>query len=108
MEVERNAAVNKDQDAEENCQAVITDPPKCGREKGPGVEDKELHAEARQPENRDHRADRAGEGTRRGEFIDLEKRQGSKRNDHEDDEDAVDPKKPAEKRMQRREIFSPV
>src|ERR1041385_3502937 len=108
MEIEGCAAVNKDQGAEEKRQPMITNAAKHRREKRPRVENEKLHEQPRQPEDRDHRADRAGEGNGRSELISIKKRQRSKRDDDQDDEAAVDPKQPAKKWMKRRKIRAPV
>src|SRR5256885_16430748 len=99
MQVERYASVNKDQRAEEKRQTVIADTTKrCGQERS-RVKDEELHRQSREPENRDHRTKRAGEGTGGGEFVCFEEGQRPKGNDRQDNETAVDPKEPAPKSM---------
>src|SRR5947207_6544533 len=108
MQVEGCATVNKDQRAEEKRQPVIANAPKYRGKKRSGVENEKLHDQSHQPEKRNHRADRAGKGTGCGEFIRSKKRQRSKRNDDEDNEAAVNPEKPAEKRMKRCKIRAPV
>src|SRR2546423_10780404 len=108
MQIEGCATVNKDQRAEEKRQPVVADLPKYRGKKWSRVENEKLHDQSRQPEKRNHRADRAGEGTGSGEFIRSKKRQRSKRNDDEDNEAAVDPEQPAQKRMKRCKIRAPV
>src|ERR1051325_2158298 len=108
MEVEGCGAVNKNKRAEEKCESVIADAPKCRGQKRPCLEDKELDGQTRQPENRDHRANRPGEGSSRGEFVRSKKGQGPEGDYHQDDESAVHPEETAEKRMERREIPAPI
>src|SRR4051812_11837342 len=108
MQVEGGAAVNKDQGGKEKRQPAIANAPKYRGEKCSRIENEKLHDQSRQPEKRDHRADRSGEGTGCGEFIRSKKRQRSKRNDDEDNEAAVDPEEPAQKRMKRCKIGAPV
>src|SRR5438045_4277693 len=108
MQVEGCATVNKDQRAEEKRQPVIANAPKYRGKKRSGVENNKLHDQSHQPEERNNRADRAGEWTGCGEFTRSKKRQRSKRNDDEHNEAAVNPEKPAEKRMKRCKIRAPV
>src|SRR3954467_7949541 len=108
MQVEGGAAVNKDQGAEEKRQPVIANASKYRRKKWSRVENEKLNDQSRQPEKRNHRADRAGKRTGCGEFIRSKKRQRSKRNDDEDNEAAVNPEQPAQKGMKRCKIRAPV
>src|SRR2546423_14977228 len=98
MQIEGCAAVNKDQGAEQKRQPMVANTPKCRRQKWSRIENEKLDSQSRQPKECDHRADRAGEGKSRGEFIRSKKCQRSKRNNDEDYEAAVDPEEPAEKR----------
>src|SRR5438045_9095878 len=97
MEVERRAAVNKDQRGEEECQSVVADTEKCRGEKRFRVEHEELDGQTRQPKNSDDRANGAGEGRTGCKLLRVREGQATKRNDHEDNEAAVDPEEPAQK-----------
>src|SRR2546423_1198978 len=108
MQVERYASVNKDQRAEEKRQPMIADTTKCCRQERSRVKDEELHRQSREPENRDDRTKRAGEGTGGGEFVCFKQGQRPKGNDRQNNETAIDPKEPAQKRMKRCEVRPPV
>src|SRR5947207_4358961 len=107
MQVQGCAAVNKDQRAKDDGESMVANTPKCRRQKWSRIENEKLDRQSRQPKERDHRTDRAGEGKSRGEFIRSKKCQSAKRNDHEHDEAAVDPEEPAEKRMKRSKVRAP-
>src|ERR1700704_4025026 len=96
MQVERGAAVNKDQRGEEKGQPVIAHPEKCCPEKRSCIEHEELHGQTRQPENSDNRADRSCEGSTGRECIRVEDCDSAEGDDHQDNEPAVDPEEPAQ------------
>ena len=60
------------------------------------VEDEPLHAEACEPEGRDHHAHGAGKRFTRGERARMGEADRAERDDHEHDEAAVNPKQLAQ------------
>src|SRR2546423_14957155 len=107
MQVERCRTVNKDQGTKEKCQAVVANASKSRGQERSRIKDEKLHGESGQPENRDHGADRPGEGSGRGQFVRSKKRQRSERHNNQNNKAAVNPKEPAQKRMKCGEIRAP-
>src|SRR5437667_8668249 len=72
------------------------------------IEDSKLHQKSRPPENRNKETKRARDRFACGHDVGVTEGESGERNNHQDNEDAVNPEELPQEWVENREVFSPI